>query len=95
MKKNEPKKAEEILSSIDSGAIKSGIEKIKSMSEEESMALRRRLQEIDKDKVLNMLSNLSADEIKQKMAGLDLSKLSKIAKGGAAIDKIKKDKKQR
>lgn len=48
-------KADKILSSIDQDSLKKGIEKLKSMSDAESAKLKKQLDSIDKDKVLEML----------------------------------------
>lgn len=89
------KKADKILSNIDSDILKNGMEKLKGMSEGEAKKLKEQLESIDKDKVLRMLGSLSPETIKEKMSGLDFSKLGDIAKNSDAISKLKKDKNQR
>ncbi len=89
MAKNNPMgKADKILSSIDQDSLKKGIEKLKSMSDAESAKLKKQLDSIDKDKVLEMLGSLSPQQVKQKMQNLDLSKLN-----ADALNQLKKGKK--
>lgn len=81
-------KADKILSSIDQDSLRKGIEKLKSMSDAESAKLKKQLDSIDKDKVLEMLGSLSPQQVKQKMQNLDLSKLNTDA-----LNQLKKGKK--
>ena len=58
------------------------------MSDAESAKLKKQLDSIDKDKVLEMLGSLSPQQVKQKMQNLDLSKLN-----ADALNQLKKEKK--
>lgn len=58
------------------------------MSDAESAKLKKQLDSIDKDKVLEMLGSLSPQQVKQKMQNLDLSKLN-----ADALNQLKKGKK--
>lgn len=89
MPKNNPMgNADKILSKLDPNTLQKGIEKLKNMSDTESAKLKKQLDGIDKDKVLDMFNSLSPQQIKQKMQNLDMSKLN-----SDAINKLKKDKK--
>ena len=89
MAKNNPMgKADKLLSQIDQESLKKGIEKLKNMSDTESAKLKKQLDSIDKDKVLDMLGTLTPQQIKAKMQNLDLSKLNT-----AALNQLKKGKK--
>ncbi len=89
MAKNNPMgKADKLLSSLDQESLKKGIEKLKSMSDAESAKLKKQLDNIDKDKVLDMLGTLTPQQIKAKMQNLDLSKLNPDA-----LNQLKKGKK--
>ncbi len=89
------KKADKILSSIDSDTVKNGVEKLKNMSESESKKLKAQLESIDKDKVLDMLGTLSPAMIKEKLSNLDFSKIGELTKNSEVVEKLKKDTKQR
>ncbi len=89
MAKNNPMgKADKLLSQIDQESLKKGIEKLKNMSDTESAKLKKQLDSIDKDKVLDMLGTLTPQQIKAKMQNLDLSKLNTDA-----LNQLKKGKK--
>lgn len=89
MAKNNPMgKADKLLSQIDQESLKKGIEKLKNMSDTESAKLKKQLDNIDKDKVLDMLGTLTPQQIKAKMQNLDLSKLNTDA-----LNQLKKGKK--
>lgn len=89
MAKNNPMgKADKLLSSLDQESLKKGIEKLKNMSDTESAKLKKQLDNIDKDKVLDMLGTLTPQQIKAKMQNLDLSKLNTDA-----LNQLKKGKK--
>ncbi len=89
MAKNNPMgKADKLLSSLDQESLKKGIEKLKSMSDAESAKLKKQLDNIDKDKVLDMLGTLTPQQIKAKMQNLDLSKFNPDA-----LNQLKKGKK--
>ena len=93
MKKNNSNSgADKYINSINSDAVKKGVEKIRNMSEEDTKRLKQRIDAIDKDKVLKMLSSLSPETIKEKMASLDFSKLGELDKNNGILDKLKKDK---
>ncbi|HIV03246.1 MAG TPA: hypothetical protein IAC74_06690 [Candidatus Aphodoplasma excrementigallinarum] len=81
-------KADKLLSQIDQESLKKGIEKLKNMSDTESAKLKKQLDSIDKDKVLDMLGTLTPQQIKAKMQNLDLSKLNTDA-----LNQLKKGKK--
>lgn len=89
MAKNNPMgKADKLLSSLDQDSLKKGIEKLKNMSDAESAKLKKQLDSIDKDKVLDMLGTLTPQQIKAKMQNLDLSKFNPDA-----LNQLKKGKK--
>lgn len=89
MAKNNPMgKADKLLSSLDQESLKKGIEKLKNMSDAESAKLKKQLDNIDKDKVLDMLGTLTPQQIKAKMQNLDLSKFNPDA-----LNQLKKGKK--
>ena len=89
MAKNNPMgKADKLLSQIDQESLKKGIEKLKNMSDTESAKLKKQLDSIDKDKVLDMLGTLTPQQIKAKMQNLDLSKLNTDS-----LNQLKKGKK--
>lgn len=89
MAKNNPMgKADKLLSSLDQESLKKGIEKLKNMSDAESAKLKKQLDSIDKDKVLDMLGTLTPQQIKAKMQNLDLSKFNPDA-----LNQLKKGKK--
>lgn len=90
-KDSSTKKAEQILSSMDSDAVKSGIERLKGMSGAEAKKLRERLDGIDKNKVLKLLGSLSPEAVKEKLNTLDLSKLSELDSNGKIGEMLKKD----
>ncbi len=94
-KKDQTGKADKILSSINADALQKGIDKLKGISEEESANLKKHLDGIDKQKVLDLFNSLTPEQIKQKLENLDISKLNELKKGTGIINKIKKDKKQR
>lgn len=94
-KKENIKRADKILSSIDNDTLQKGIDKLKGMSESESEKLKKQLDNIDKQKVLEMLNSLSPAQIKQKLADFDISKINELKKGSDIINKLKKDNKPR
>lgn len=87
-KKNPMGNADKILSKLDQDTLQKGFEKLKNMSDTESAKLKKQLDSIDKEKVLDMFNSLSPQQIKQKLHSLDMSKLNTDA-----INKLKKDKK--
>ena len=84
-------KTDKILSSIDSDALQKGIDKLKGMSDAESAKLKKQLDNIDKQKVLEMFNSLNPDQIKQKLSNLDMSKLDELKRNSDVINKLKKD----
>ena len=93
MKKNDSVgKVDKILSSIDADTLQKGIDKLKGMSDEESAKLRKQLENIDKQKVLDMLSGLSPQKIKQKLSDFDITKLDTLKGNDDIINALKKDK---
>lgn len=95
MKENSIKKAEKILSSIDSKKLNEGMERIKNMSDAENAKLKKQLENIDKDKLLGMISSLNPTQVKEKLSKLDFSKLDALVKDKETLSKIIKDKKTR
>lgn len=96
MKKNDSMgKADKILSSIDADTLQKGIDKLKGMSEAESAKLKKQLDGIDKEKVLEMFNSLSPQQIKQKLSKFDITKLDALNGNGKNIEKLKKDKNKR
>ncbi len=96
MKKNDSMgKADKILSSIDADTLQKGIDKLKGMSEAESAKLKKQLDGIDKEKVLEMFNSLSPQQIKQKLSKFDITKLDALNGNGKIIEKLKKDKNKR
>lgn len=96
MKKNDPmKNADKILSSINSDKLKDGVEKLKHLSAAENAKLKKQLESIDKNKVLEMFNSLKPEQIKQKLGDLDMSKLSKLTKNSDIMNKLKKDKERK
>lgn len=93
MKKNDSmKNADKILSSIDSDKLNDGIERLKHLSAAESAKLKKQLESIDKNKVLELFNTLKPNQIKQKLGNLDISKLNELTKNSDVINKLKKDK---
>lgn len=90
-KDSSTKKAEQILSSMDSDAVKSGVERLKNMSEADTKRLKKQLEEIDKNKVLKLLGSLSPEVVKEKLSTLDLSKLKELDNNGKIGEMLKKD----
>lgn len=96
MKKNDSMgKADKILSSIDADTLQKGIDKLKGMSDAESAKLKKQLDSIDKEKVLEMFNSLSPQQIKQKLSSFDITKLDALKGNGEIMDKLKKDKNKR
>ncbi len=94
-KNNGMKKADKILSSIDQNSLQKGIDKLKSMSDAESARLKKQLDSIDKDKVLEMFNSLSPQQIKSKLSNFDPTKLDMLKNNPDIIEKLKKNDKQR
>lgn len=93
MKKNDSmKNADKILSSIDPDKLNDGIERLKHLSAAESAKLKKQLESIDKNKVLELFNTLKPNQIKQKLGNLDISKLNELTKNSDVINKLKKDK---
>lgn len=94
-KNNGMKKADKILSSIDQNSLQKGIDKLKNMSDAESARLKKQLDSIDKDKVLEMFNSLSPQQIKKKLSSFDPTKLDELKNNPDIIEKLKKNNKQR
>ncbi len=94
-KNNGMKKADKILSSIDQNSLQKGIDKLKNMSDAESARLKKQLDSIDKDKVLEMFNSLSPQQIKKKLSSFDPTKLDALKNNPDIIEKLKKNDKQR
>ena len=95
MKKNDSMgKVNKILSSIDDDTLQKGIDKLKGMSDSESAKLKKQLDGIDKQKVLDMFNTLSPEKIKQKLSDFDINRLDALKGSTQIIDRLKKDNKR-
>ncbi|MCX7715360.1 MAG: hypothetical protein N2171_06505 [Clostridia bacterium] len=84
------KKLEDILSGMDAGKIKKSKQTINEfLNTPDGEKLKKQLNSIDKQKLLNVFSNMGTNEIKKKLSNLDSDSLSKM-KADEIIQKLKK-----